>query len=222
MLERGKQIEPDNAFYPLAMAGLLLRGSSNRTEDDDHPPAAVPYVDSDGRPRDLTWSTRIEVFDPAAFARGLAELREAAGKPYLSSHAADLAERRMRLLPAPTRVSDALLRGEVEQSALSSTEHTSVLASAIQIAGCYAVQKAEQGEGKEALQLVGDERKVSRLAASGARLGNELYNADGMYHSTLRQEAGIQPAAGQAAGGTGGGGAVSGILRRVRNAVSGS
>lgn len=191
VLDRGQEIEPANAFYPFAKAGLLLPGSCKLTEDTDNPPFEIKYVNSKGQARDLTWSTRIEILDASTFEHGLAQLREAADKPYLTSHVTDLAERRTAILPAPTRVSDVLLRAQLEEATMFAAADRDLFANAIHTAGCYAVQEAARGHGEQALQLVRDERKVSQLASRGAHISNELYSADAMYHSALRQEAGI-------------------------------
>ncbi|MCJ7543509.1 MAG: permease prefix domain 1-containing protein, partial [Phycisphaerae bacterium] len=80
-LDHGEQWDPDNAFYNLEAASLLVQTSSTLRDD---PSAAYDKIDRSGRITPVTVQ-RIEVADAERFQRGLEEFHRSMGKPHLTS-----------------------------------------------------------------------------------------------------------------------------------------
>ncbi len=186
ILDRGKELEPDNAFYPWMKATILFHHSTKPLlQPTDKAPLGFSYVDAHGK-NDRWQQDRFEVLDRAMYEQALAELREAARKPYLDAYAMAFAEHQLNRLPPPTRLSDHLLAVQLQMSVL--LPHFNVYREAIHIAGAEAIQRAAAGRRDEGLQLVRDARTIAVLAAQRSRSVIELMVASSMYGATTAQE----------------------------------
>ena len=91
-MQRGEQIEPQNALYNVLLAAYYLqRGILPRSEK------SVPSPTDD-------------VLDRRAFMLGIAELRRAAAKPYLHAYRVPIIQQKLNALPSPLLTEDYLER----------------------------------------------------------------------------------------------------------------
>lgn len=188
ILDRGAQLEPQNAYYPLQKAGLLMAMASvDRTDVDDDKLPGFSRVDSRGRWRQFAIRP-VRVTDPVMFERGLAALHEAAGKPYLSTYIIELERQRLDLLPSPTRLSDEVQRLALQQITEAPLLSIGWYREAISRSASRAVDLPETQQAR-ASQLTGDQAAVARLAVRGAGYRQELIVAWALRQITLTTRA---------------------------------
>jgi hypothetical protein len=198
-LDHGEKIEPDNAFWPMLKASQLLSGSSSVIGGETDPRRTLEYVDSRGEKWTYDWE-KPQISDAATFEEGLREYRQAAAKGYLDSHLADFSERRASLLPSASRLSDQLLRGDLDddmwylQEALEGG-----YGGASRRAGLALVDLAAQGQVEQAQELARDQCRLAGLVTARIHSINGLFNAISLYEKSQRDLAMVYKLAGEPA-----------------------
>ena len=189
----GSEIEPDNAFFHLISAAVLLDGSTTYVKPSDPPAAARSFNwESNWNPmpkdRQQTFSIdRWTVNDPAKYQQGLAEFHRAAQCPYLDSHIGDMLQRRLDQLSPATRLSDHLLRVMAEFSAI--LPQLNSYREAVNIACSAALDAADQKQRDAALGLVVDARRIGDIDVARSHLIVELLVGIGLRGEAIGTEA---------------------------------
>jgi hypothetical protein len=171
--DRGAAVEPYNGYYALIKAAALMDVSARVL---DEPYDRKPGYDY-GQTSEMRFD-RIEVLDPPTFEQGLAAFREAARKPFIDSHAMDVARRQAEHFPVPTELSDYLLQTSFTISTL--LPHLNDYRRAGNLAGGYAITLAERGDAARAQAIVADERRAGLLEVASASLIIESLVGQGM------------------------------------------
>ena len=196
VLDRGKTVEPENGFYPFIKAALLFEISSKSLDDlPGKPPPGFDYVNASGKHE--WWSPpRYQVSDALAFDRALAELHEAAGKPYIEAHTYDLVEQHVAALPPPRTLAEEVWRRErVGAISLPYLRFYAIMP-AVGRAG----ELIQRGLSDRAKELARDCRKVAVSIAKHAHVVSDLIMARGVYIMTMGLEAVIDHQSGDIAG----------------------
>lgn len=183
--DRASALEPDNGYYPLLRACVLLHASSRILEEPEERKPGYDDVDPDGKPTRRTID-RAEVKDPDMLRQGIAALHIAATKPYIDSHINALAARRLALFPPPRGLSDQLLATEFLISTL--LPQVNEYRHAVDLAGAHAISLAQSGDWNGAEALFRDQERVAGKIAAKSSWIVELLVAVGMRDVTLAQE----------------------------------
>jgi hypothetical protein len=193
VMEEGKRAEPGNGFYALLESALLLNASTEMVVEPEDQMPGFGYERRTGEPERVCFD-RYTITDPAAYARGLAQFHEAAEAKYVESHALDLSNRRLGLLPAGTRLADEVIRAQEEIAV--SLSYLNDYRVGENVAGARAIELAKTGNLDAALGIVRDQKAVARMVAAQARPLIELLVAAGMYTTAVKHEAMVYQAAG--------------------------
>jgi hypothetical protein len=196
VLDRGKQVEPDNGSYPLVKAALLFEASSRNLEEV--PVKSLPgfdYVNAAGK-HDWWAISAYQVNDPAQFELALAEVHEAAGKPYIDGHSTDLVEQSLALLAPPRTLAEEVWRREHLAGVPLPYSRFYEIAPALS----RAAELARHGQVDRAKEMVRDCRRIAISIAGRAQLVYDLMVARRMYALTLGTEALIDQQTGDTAG----------------------
>jgi len=94
-IRQGQQLDPDNAFYNYLLAAVLF--------DEG---ASLDLIEEEGEEERY----ELEIKDAVLLQRGVAELREAGGKPHYRRYTLDLAGERLGGLPPVKRMEDSIFR----------------------------------------------------------------------------------------------------------------
>jgi hypothetical protein len=180
ILDHGEKIEPDNAFYPLCQAALLLSTSASGLGRGH----TFKYANNHGGKEERFWG-ELRISDTDAFQKGLSEYLRAMQKPYLDNHCFDFADRRAALLPPPTRLSDQVFRSELDQYLMNVRTPYWSLGDPARRADSYAVGMAAQGRGQEVLPLVQAHRTLALLISRSARTTDAILDANREYHEAM-------------------------------------
>jgi len=154
-LRHGEQVDPNNAFYNLEIASLLVRASTILRDD---PSTTFDAIGRDGK---ITPSTvdKIEILDAKRFDQSLEEFRRGLAKPLLTSYGMEMLRLRLNMLPAPFRMVQYLNRLLMAYNTLlPGLQDDRTLAKSLL---AYARQLAARGQADQALQSPQD---VKRLA----------------------------------------------------------
>lgn len=178
LLDRGRQLEAENAFYDVGKAAILLNSAGKLSEWSKY---SYSVMDRSGKTRDKAcWS--LVVTAPKALAAGLAALAEAAGKPFYSTHVFDMAAARSAILPLPSSLTEHLNRTAYMVSKIGSLSEPRTAVRA----GCaYALELAMAGKTKEATRLIEDVKAIGPKMAAGSRAVIELVVAQAVYEASL-------------------------------------
>ncbi len=178
-LRRGEQLDPDNAFYALEIASLLIQASSNVTED---PNTTYKDVDRDGKP----WQAMayaVDISDPEMFQQGIEAFRRALAKPRITLGSMEMLRLRLDMLPAPRRMVEYLNRVGMWVSTLLPHRHdyrtlgNSLLARSLDL--------ARSGEGDEAVRLARQVEYMGDKVGAEADFLVELLLGRGIRRSAL-------------------------------------
>ncbi len=160
-LDRGERIEPDNGFYAAMRAALLLSYAGELTTDES---LAVTTMNRQGEPDTSHPMVYAEV-DDAMLRRGLAALREAAGKPYVTDHAVDMLRHRIEQLPPAQSMRDYVYRiGHAVGTLLPTLNWERTLARAVQ---ATAIRMSRHGDAASASAVLDDLRQINAKRAAG-------------------------------------------------------
>lgn len=184
ILEHGQKLEPDNGYYPVLRAAMLMSAGSQEQYDPTDDSLAFDYTDAHGKEQTDHLET-VQIVDRELFERGLASLHDAAGKPYVRSHAAELADRRLAALPAPSELSNEVVR--VAFSRNEGVPFGNYYHEVVNRAGAFAIKLAADRQAPQARSALHDESAVIRLVAAGARSANEVLTAAGMHDESIAQ-----------------------------------
>jgi hypothetical protein len=195
LLDHGKEVEPNNGFYPLVKAALLFQASS--TSIDDVPEESLPGFDyqtaAGKRERWTVWGYRIN--NPSMFDQALVEMREAAAKPRIDSHATELLERNLESLAPPHSLAEIVWRRQHLTAPFAPSQRLYAIWPVL----WRASELARQGDANEARQLVQNCRQIARLVARNSQMVSDLMTARGIYILTFGMEAFIDQQAGDKA-----------------------
>jgi hypothetical protein len=159
-LRHGERLDPDNGFYSLEVASLLVQASSKLEEA---PSATYDKLTRDGKVMPVAID-RIVVTDPERFRRGLEEFRRGLGKPRLTSYPVKMAKVRLDVLPVPRRLIQYLDRLSICCSIMLPSLGDQRQLSKSLLA--YSRVLAHQGQTDEAGRIQrGVERQAIRLGA---------------------------------------------------------
>jgi hypothetical protein len=161
---------------------MLIEAGSEELYDPDDPSLAFTYTDARGQTQTDHLVT-LKIVDRALFEQGLASLREAAGKPRIESHAAELADRRLAALPGPSSLADEVIRIQFARDLR--LPFLNPYRDAVTRAGRFAAELASKGNRQRVDPILADERNLTRLAAAGAKLDEEVLVAEQMLTSEL-------------------------------------
>lgn len=177
-LDRGREIEPDNAFYDFLTAAVLIRGAGKTSKDPD-----CTYEVS--RP---VWSEphtykcfRLELTDPAMFRRGLDALEHGLTKPHCADHVDKIIARRLSVVPRPARLGDYIRRTGVRWSWSDSAPMWQVYRMCESVLA-RALDLARQGKRERAVELL---RAVQLVAAKMGASSRWLAIAGGIRNTAL-------------------------------------
>ncbi len=167
LLERGRRIDPDNAFYDYMSAALLLKSAGELSEDETRP---YEIIERDGAVREK-YPYELDITDPERFARVLAEFRNGLVKSECSGRSIEMMDLRLGILPQPERMSDLLRRTflQVSTPLPPLNEHRN-LAKAL---CAHAIVLAESGD-PNAIELVRSVRVYALQLGSRSRTLIEL------------------------------------------------
>lgn len=184
VLERGKQLDPDNALYWMLKAEVLWNAATRNVADIDPKPVGFDFtLPSHKRVRDEFYFYEYHVTDPALFEQALAEFHEAASKATFNSYTVELAQRSLALLPPPVTLHDWAMQTNYEGQI--QLPYILFLNTEIWTAGSFAYHAAEQGDGKRAIQILHDARRLALLALQHCHLLWELEYVEGAIRESL-------------------------------------
>ena len=170
ILDRGQKLEPDNGYYALLRAAMLMEAGSEELYDSTDDSLAFTYRNGRGQ-EETNHLVTARIIDREQFERGLASLHEAAGKRYVQSHVAELANHRLAALPAPSRLSNEVVRIEFARNMYVPYDH--YFRDAVNRAGAFALELASERQVERARSILDDEATVTRHVAEGARFNEE-------------------------------------------------
>jgi hypothetical protein len=150
ILERGKQLDPNNAFYDFYQAAYLAMASSDLTEE---PNAGYPWANRSGGVTTRPYQ-QIVITDRRQFERAIAVLRSGLAKPKCAEPEIDMLRLRLDLLPPPRRIYEYLQRiVRQTQPTLFSVSHFRWLAKDVMGAGLDAAKAGRAAEAQAYLDL---------------------------------------------------------------------
>jgi len=163
VLDRGEQVEPDNAFYDYMKATLMMMRSS-RIEVDAGLPFEYPSADAeDGVAR--RQGARVVILDRAMFERAMGQVYEGMAKAHFTSHAADVVHLREALW-RPPRTLDEWLAHTARHGAVL-MPHLSQLRGLFLRLPARALALAETGDAEGAARL------AERMARPAVQMGGD-------------------------------------------------
>jgi len=183
-LDRGEEVEPDNAIYDYLKATLwLLRGSGA----EDGKGICFEYVSARARDEvEESCGVRLVVRDAEAIEKALQEFYGGIGKPRCTMHAGDVALLRTELWRRPETLADYV--GQLAHHASQRMPHWSVLRDLFRRLPAYAAWLVENGQHGEARRLAAVMHRPA--VQSGADAGRVI--------DALLAHFGISQATGQA------------------------
>lgn len=172
ILDRGKRVDPENGYYHVLTAAALA-GQAVVSIEDDGPTYYYDTVAVDGTRRPFEQQAyTVKVADALLLERAIAELRAGLAKPRLTTHALELAERRLELLPLPRTLVEQVARvARVVGTFLPELGEYRKLAA--MLTG-KAVVLAQQGRTEEALKLLADVRELGFTIGADSEVLIEL------------------------------------------------
>jgi hypothetical protein len=151
-LDRGKEVEPDNALYEYLKAALLMMRSS-----DLEPRAGltVEYPDPNAEGGVSEWQGgRIVIRDARVFERAMAEVEQGMARPYLTGHTADFV-RLAEGLWRPARTLSDWQQRVWWWADLLLTAHPALVRDVCERLAARAEALAEEGDADGAARLAG-------------------------------------------------------------------
>jgi hypothetical protein len=146
-LDRGNEIDPDNALYDALRASVLMQWATR-------PPWAISKPPG------------FQITDETAFAAGIAALRQATQKKYLRNYADDLEEEWLNSRQPPETVTEQM--GLVTHVLYGCLPELGILRDLAFIVPQYALKLADEGRTDEALELLGAVERVNIMLGAHA------------------------------------------------------
>jgi hypothetical protein len=157
ILERGKPLDPNNAFYDFFQAAYLI-GASCKLADD--PNASYQLPDRHRNPTTRPYQL-VTITDRHQFGQGLAHLRSGLAKPRYANPMMQMMRLRLDLLPPPRRLNEYLERISRQVSVVGPPlSRLRELGKALSAAAVDAAGKGRAAEPEKLLEL------ANRLSAS--------------------------------------------------------
>ncbi len=182
LLNHGQKLEPQNAFYNICKAAILLSRGSNLIDQSNY---TYTIMDHKGN-TSLKYCRKLKITDRRSMEEGFAELRIGAAKPYFTNHVADMAKIRLSFLSPPSNFMDYLARNTFIIGSILSPPHT--LRMAAQTACAYAIELAEQGKKNEALAVINSVNILGPKIAAQTGTLVELLVGQAIYELALGHE----------------------------------
>ena len=167
-VDRGRQVEPDNAIYDIIHAALLLEDAAELLEDE-----SLSYeVPNHKGEVEVRHPHRLKVKGPAALDEELSVFMASASKPRSRSHAIEMELHRQALLPRPQTLRGHLRMVARSISVLSPTPgyQRQVAITAVS----RALEFAEQGKRADAERLLDAVDAIATRSAKQSRCAIEL------------------------------------------------
>ncbi len=162
-LDEGERLEPDNAFYSYLKASLLMKGSSILEDAREY---TYEVVNRDGIPKEQH-CYRVLINDREMFESGIKEYLKGNGKPFYTSHAFDVIEERLGILPPPSTLIEQVYRVSIMAGDL--LPHLAIQRDMSRMVCGYATLLADEGRSKEALPLLETMSEPARKIGSVSR-----------------------------------------------------
>jgi len=183
VLDRGKEVEPDNAIYDYLKAALwMLRGS-----DAEHGKGiCYEYVSMDPEGQvEESCGVRLIVRDADAIARGLRELYQGIGKAHCTMHAGDVAVLRTDLWRRPETLADYV--GQLAHHASQQMSHCSVLRGLFRRLPACAAWLVENGQKSEAARVAAVMQRPAAQSGADSQLAIEVLVARAGFSEAMGQ-----------------------------------
>ncbi len=162
LLDKGKRIDPDNAYYDYLKAALLINHSSTISDDTSRTYEIVNY----GGEVRVKNCWKIEISDKTLFNKAIQEFKNGLTKSEFSGGTIEMLDLRMKLLPEPTRLGDQIGRISLQVSVF--LPQVSVLRSMVKSLSAYAVSLAEQGKEEQSINIITSAGLMSSMQGAQA------------------------------------------------------
>ncbi len=167
-VDRGRQIDPNNAIYDVIHAALILKYAVE-LEEDESLSYEIPL--GDGR-TSVDHPSRLVIKDQAAFDQAMDAFVRSASKPYVRTYTIEMEMKRQALLPRPQT-----LQGQLQMTARLATVLWPTLSyqrlPALS-AGAHALALARDGRGTEAHALIDAVDALAVKLAANSRSAIEM------------------------------------------------
>ncbi len=145
ILEHGKKLDPNNAFYDILQAAYLMLPSYQLSLD---PNASWSLVTGSGNATTRPYQ-QITIINQRQFQQGIALLRKGLAKPFFTNPAMDMMKTRLELMPQPKRLNEYFYRLQFHVGThLPPTNELRGLGKSVSAA---AVAAAQNGQTEDAL-----------------------------------------------------------------------
>jgi len=189
LLDRGEEIEPDNAFYDYMKAALIMEHCSETVKDEG---LGYEYVNRHGEAIKAC-GARVVITDRALFEEGVREFFEGARKPYSETYAVAMMELELELGRRPRSFLEQVVLVSREAAVLFPHLHIRTLAT--RLPG-YAMVLASEGEREKAAEVAELMHRPGIQTGSRARTIIDLLVGRGMIVITRGQAPAIYAALG--------------------------
>lgn len=180
VLDAGARLEPDNGFYPLLKATMLMNAGAKYVEESE---TEVHYLDQNGKSRSMRvggWQGS----ESPLYQKGLSLLPQVIGSKYISSHSTEFEAARLAALPRPKNLGDEIWRSVLpgRNEALGDIgQFASFLAGEV-------LHQARAGQIQNALHLIQIEKEIALKMTMGTSEVVVWYNSLWNYEQALAQQ----------------------------------
>jgi hypothetical protein len=178
MLDRGEQVEPDNAYYNYFKAGLLMERSSTLETKQG---ICFSYTDQNGQEK-KDCGDNLTITDPATFEKALQEVYKGLRKPYCNTRSADAVELKLSLGEAPSTLAEDLTN--LATTAASLMPRLSLMRGIGRRLPPYASLLLSEGDKEGAAQLLQVMERPGIQMGPDAQTVIELFVAEAMLRVT--------------------------------------
>jgi hypothetical protein len=161
ILSKGQQLEPDNSFYSIAKAAILINTSCVLKED---PKLSYAIRRWDGKDQTGTCQ-RITITNPERFQQGVNEFQRGLCQPIYNSHAVDMMKLRLGLLPPIDSFEDYLSRSSNSIAIL--LPDLGQMRQVARVLCAYSLELAQQGKKQEV------EKMLKLVSCFGSKIGSD-------------------------------------------------
>ena len=177
LVARGRQLDPDNGYYDLVEAMLLLKRGSKLDEPESRREQSGSAGASEA-------SGELEVTDGEMFQRGREAFERALAKGELTTRGRELKDRRLALLPESSRLNHTLWRANLAWDGTGFFAGRDVMDSANRLVA-YAQRLAGDGRRDEAMSQLRQVQSFSKRLGAKADSLYVLMVCDAICHRAL-------------------------------------
>jgi len=178
ILDKGEEIEPENAFYNYMKAAVMMERGAEVLDDDKH---TYVHVSPDGK-RTRQRALRLEIKDPVLVRRAVEEVRRGNAKPSYSNHQHDYADLCLGMLRTPKTLGEELYRIAFTRG-LRLPDLTLMRHLGLALMG-YAHHLARAGEAEEAARVVDVAQQPPLMMGASAEFIITFLVADSCFEAT--------------------------------------